>query len=261
VEKEFNKAKLLLLILLSQNFKQSLFAQFSAQINDTNCVDSLRESNFLSKDLYRRLGLHQNASQEDVKKAFRFLVTKVHADTGHKTPGDDPSLEHRNLNEAYEILSNPEKRRRYNILNPDSGLKKQNTYQKNNESSNRSYRRQQESKEEKNLRILQQFPFENTSTNAAVKKSFDKFSQMIDDSHDTLEAIIFSLKWHNSNTNGLKDLEARPPIQEGERAALKAIVRKYLPKLLEKNSPYELDALSEELQSIDPELSEALRIF
>jgi curved DNA-binding protein CbpA len=270
VAKGFPKAVLLLLTILSQVANNSLFAQSTAQLNETNCIQHLRNNNLLSKDLYQRLGLSKNSSQEDVKKAFRLLVTKVHGDTGYKTPGNDPSLEHKNLNEAYETLNNPDKRGRYDLLNPESGRRSAQPQTKTSEARNKTERdktekdhaerSKKESKEEKIRKILSKFPIEPLSSDPEVRKSFQSFSQMIDESHDPFEAIIYSLRWHNRETTGLKGLEARPPIQEGQRETLKAIVRKYLPELLEKKSIYDLDLLSEELQSIDPELSAALRL-
>ncbi|MEI7441553.1 MAG: DnaJ domain-containing protein [bacterium] len=270
MSKAFQKVALLLAAILSQGANNSLLAQSTAQLNETNCIQHLRNNNLLSKDLYQRLGLSKNSSQEDVKKAFRLLVTKVHGDTGYKTPGNDPSLEHKNLNEAYETLNNPDKRGRYDLLNPESGRRSAQPQTKTSEARNKTERdktekdhaerSKKESKEEKIRKILNRFPFENLSNDPEVRKSFQSFSRMIDESHDPFEAIIYSLRWHNRETTGLKGLETRPPIQEGQRETLKAIVRKYLPELLEKKSIYDLDILSEELQSIDPELSAALRL-
>lgn len=268
--KDFYKSVLLLVTILYQGANNSLLAQSTAQLNEANCIQHLRNNNLLSKDLYKRLGLSKNSSQEDVKKAFRLLVTKVHGDTGYQTPGNDPSLEHKNLNEAYETLNNPDKRRRYDLLNPESGLRTAQPQTKTSEARNKTERdktekdqaerSKKESKEEKIRNILHQFPFEALSNDPEVRKSFQSFSRMIDESHDPFEAIIYSLRWNNRETSGLKGLEARPPIQEGQRETLKAIVRKYLPEMLEKKSIYDLDILSEELQSIDPELSAALRL-
>lgn len=63
------------------------------------------------KDYYQTLGVSKNASQEDIKKAFRKLARKHHPDVN---PGD-PSSEDRfkEINEAYEVLSDEEKRKKY----------------------------------------------------------------------------------------------------------------------------------------------------
>ena len=64
------------------------------------------------KNYYYFLGVKENASEEDIKKAYRKLSLKYHPD---KNPGDDYFAERfRETNEAYEILADPEKRKFYN---------------------------------------------------------------------------------------------------------------------------------------------------
>ena len=62
-------------------------------------------------DLYKLLGLPRDATQDDLRKAHRNLVRKHHPDAN---PGD-PSSEERfkEIQRAYEVLSDPEKRREY----------------------------------------------------------------------------------------------------------------------------------------------------
>lgn len=66
------------------------------------------------KDYYKILGVDKKASQDDIKKAFRKLAVKYHPD---KTKGDKASEEKfKEVNEANEVLSNPEKRKKYDEL-------------------------------------------------------------------------------------------------------------------------------------------------
>lgn len=66
------------------------------------------------KDYYKVLGLDKNAKQEDVKKAFRKLAVKYHPD---KNPGDKKAEEKfKEINEANEVLGDPEKRKKYDEL-------------------------------------------------------------------------------------------------------------------------------------------------
>jgi len=63
------------------------------------------------KDYYKILGIDRNASQEDIKKAFRKLARKYHPDMNK---GDKNSEEmFKEINEANEVLSDPEKRQKY----------------------------------------------------------------------------------------------------------------------------------------------------
>jgi curved DNA-binding protein len=63
------------------------------------------------KDYYSILGVAKNASQEQIKKAYRKLARKYHPDLNQ----DDPQAEQRfkDLNEANEVLSDAEKRKMY----------------------------------------------------------------------------------------------------------------------------------------------------
>jgi len=63
------------------------------------------------KDYYKILGVDRNASQDEIKKAYRKLAVKYHPD---KTKGDKNSeSKFKEISEAYEVLKDPEKRKKY----------------------------------------------------------------------------------------------------------------------------------------------------
>ncbi|WP_119078779.1 DnaJ C-terminal domain-containing protein [Chitinophaga alhagiae] len=63
------------------------------------------------KDYYKILGVEKKASAEDIKKAYRKLAVKYHPD---KNPDDKLAEEKfKELNEAYEVLEDVEKRKKY----------------------------------------------------------------------------------------------------------------------------------------------------
>lgn len=66
------------------------------------------------KDYYKILGLDRNASNKDIKKAYHKLARKYHPDVN---PGDKEAEERfKEINEAHEVLSDPEKRKKYDQL-------------------------------------------------------------------------------------------------------------------------------------------------
>lgn len=66
------------------------------------------------KDYYQTLGIDKKASQEQIKKAYRKLAVKYHPD---KNQGDSAAEERfKEVNEAFEVLGNAEKRQKYDKL-------------------------------------------------------------------------------------------------------------------------------------------------
>jgi curved DNA-binding protein len=66
------------------------------------------------RDYYKILGVERNATEQEIKKAYRKLALKYHPD---RNPGKkDAEEKFKEINEAYQVLSDPQKRSRYDQL-------------------------------------------------------------------------------------------------------------------------------------------------
>ena len=68
------------------------------------------------KDYYKTLGVSKTASTEEIKKAYRKLARQHHPDVNTKAGAEKKFKE---INEANEVLSDPDKRKRYDTIGPD----------------------------------------------------------------------------------------------------------------------------------------------
>jgi molecular chaperone DnaJ len=70
----------------------------------------------MAKSLYESLGVSKNASPDEIKKAYRKLVREVHPD---RNPGNEERF--KEVQGAYDVLSDPEKRKQYDRLGSTNG--------------------------------------------------------------------------------------------------------------------------------------------
>src|SRR5262250_244661 len=69
------------------------------------------------KDYYESLGVPRNASDADIKKAFRKLAREYHPDVAKDKKKAEEKF--KEINEAYEVLGDPAKRKKYDELGAD----------------------------------------------------------------------------------------------------------------------------------------------
>ncbi|MDH3515045.1 MAG: DnaJ domain-containing protein, partial [Gammaproteobacteria bacterium] len=62
------------------------------------------------KDYYQIMGVSRDASQDEIKRAYRRLARKYHPDVSKET---DAEARFKDIGEAYEVLKDPEKRAAY----------------------------------------------------------------------------------------------------------------------------------------------------
>ena len=69
------------------------------------------------KDYYKTLGVSRTASEDDIRKAFRKLAREYHPDVAKDKKVAEEKF--KEINEAYEVLGDPEKRKKYDTLGED----------------------------------------------------------------------------------------------------------------------------------------------
>ena len=74
----------------------------------------------MPRDYYEVLGVSRGASDGDIKRAFRLLARELHPDVNKHDPNAEEKF--KEAAEAYEVLSDPERRRTYDAFGHE-GLK------------------------------------------------------------------------------------------------------------------------------------------
>lgn len=90
---------------------------------DTNQGSPIKENGAIKgkgRDFYKIIGVDKNATQGQIKSAYRKLAMKNHPD---KNPGDDAAAERfKEISTAYAVLSDPNKKRQYDLHGEDGSI-------------------------------------------------------------------------------------------------------------------------------------------
>src|SRR5881227_3402379 len=84
------------------------------RVSNITIGQTIMTTSFDYKDYYKILGVDKKATEKEIRQAYRKLARKYHPDVN---PGDKAAEEKfKEINEANEVLSDPEKRKKYDEL-------------------------------------------------------------------------------------------------------------------------------------------------
>ena len=139
----------------------------------------------MEENYYDILEVNKNASPEIIEKAYKTLVKKYHPDLQENNLKNNYEEKIKKINEAYEILSNPEKRKNYdlqlknneifeedynNLINENINLKNEINYLKNNINLNNNYQTQDI---KNNVQQNQNTSYENNINQEEIKQKIN----------------------------------------------------------------------------------------
>jgi curved DNA-binding protein CbpA len=130
-----------------------------------------------SNDYYKILGIMKKSSDKEIKNAYRRLARKYHPDRNSKVSDDIM----KNINIAFEVLSDPEKRSQYDMTNFDDLVE-------NNNEKNNNYNGA------KNVKISS-----SNSSSSDYKTRFEKESSHM--YSNTISSEDYSSNYHDDNLN------------------------------------------------------------
>lgn len=181
------------------------------------------------KDYYKILGLDKKVSQEEIKKTYRKLAVKYHPD---KNPGNKQAEEKfKEISEAYEVLSNIEKRKKYDEMGENWNAHKQNRGNEqggfdwskwSNGNQGRSY-----SSEENPFGDEGQFSdffetiFRNQSSRGGSRKSKTKGDDFEAEIEITLEEVYSGTSRQLEVNNEKLNVKIKPGINDGQVLRIK----------------------------------------
>ena len=168
----------------------------------------------MEKNYYDILGIETSATESEIKSAFRKLARKWHPDVAGNSP--DVVKHFKEINEAYEVLSDAEKRTKYDILRGilHTKTKENKTSEKTNTTNSSSQKQTQQKAENKNnsknaFQDAWETFIKNTKSQDKTKQT--KYSEKkIDGSDITSDITITMLESIEGTTRTINILHTEP---------------------------------------------------
>lgn len=124
----------------------------------------------MEKNYYNILEIETDASEAEIKSAFRKLARKWHPDVAGNAP--DVEKHFKEINEAYEVLSNPEKRMKYDMLRGILNTQAQKKGTKTNKTNNTTNKQPPPKKEVENETKTHKTTKQTSENKNTAKNSF-----------------------------------------------------------------------------------------
>ena len=129
-----------------------------------------------SKDYYKVLGLEKTATEKEIKKAYRRLARKYHPDASNEANKD----KFNDISEAYEVLSDPVKRKKYDSKDDGSWFN-QNNFDHMKDIFDQGYQKAKDKTKEAKDKT------KDKANNDNIKKTFNKFSDIFNSFVDSVK--------------------------------------------------------------------------
>ncbi len=176
----------------------------------------------MQKDYYKILGIDKNATTEDIKRAYRRLVHKYHPDIAGNT--QESINKFKEITEAYETLSSPQKREQYDNISrlyefAKNGTGEPQREQKREKKANQTTDKQQEHQKEQQPKPKAKQQKNDEPPPPPKQRRENSFSKMRNEAKVTHITSIFSNfinKIINRNSNKQSQKKYVPPKIDGK---------------------------------------------
>lgn len=171
-----------------------------------------------SPDLYKRLGVSEDAGQEDIRAAFKAVRKELHPDGKPAALVGHYNAMMQNINEAYQTLSDQERRAGYNIKRRNEREKSQNKTQEDQSQSQQHAEEERRRQQEEEARRRAEEEQRRRSQEERRRAEEQARSEAPDDEEASWEDV-FNEAWDVfEEATGADDQQSRDHYQDSPRA-------------------------------------------